>query len=498
MSPNEVEIKAVVDTMVSLGLRDLGYRYVNLDDGIVSAQRDANGDLVPDPTGFPSGFKALADYIHSQGMLFGVYTDRGSQTCGGRAGAQSHEFQDAAFYARNEIDYLKEDSCNAPQDHPTAFHEYGLMRDALNATGRSFFFSLCGWESWYASLCHALGNSCRIGPDDSNWRGVLVDIDAMAPLQVYAGPGAWNDPCLLLGRDKNGNVDVTDQQGRAQFSMWAIMAAPLLMSSNVRNLTAFQLETYSNVEVIAVDQDILGRPGQRLVGGDLSGGGSDTTPTTLQTCVDNSPAQQWSFNTPATGYMQNIGSTLCLNTDDCSPNIQMFECILNGPTCCGATCVDNMKFIFNTNGSITSPSMPGTCLTDNGLGNQVSLQTCGSSVSQVYTFDATAKTVRGGVNNLCLTAGSMSNATQANIWGRPLSDGSWAFTFINAHPTQPQDLVCDQACLSATGWEPEILLSVRDLWAHSYLANTTAGVGISVSQLAPNGGVEMYKLTPLL
>jgi hypothetical protein len=323
-----------------------------------------------------------------------------------------------------------------------------------------------------------------------------VDIDAMAPLQIFAGPGAWNDPCLLLGKDMHGNVDVTDQQGRAQFSMWAIMAAPLLMSSNVRNLTDFQLETYSNDEVIAVDQDILGRPGQRLVGGALSGG-SDTTPTTLQTCSPGSTAQQWAPNTPAAGYMQNIGSTLCLNTDDCTPNIQMFQCILNGPTCCGDTCVDNMKFILNANGSITSPSMPGTCLTDNGNGNQVSLQSCGAGASQVFAYDETSKTVSGGLNNLCLTAGSTSNATRANIWGRPLSDGSWAFTFVNAHPTLAQDLVCDQACLSATGWEPSQLLQVRDLWAHSYLANTTTSVGISVSQLAPNGGVEMFKLTPL-
>jgi alpha-galactosidase len=143
MSPSEATVRATVDAMVSLGLRDKGYKYVNLDDGIVEVQRDANGDLVPDKVGFPNGFKALADYVHSQGMLFGVYTDRGTLTCGGRAAASGHEFQDAAFYARNDIDYVKQDSCNAPQDHPTAFHEYGLMRDGLNATGRSIFFSLC-------------------------------------------------------------------------------------------------------------------------------------------------------------------------------------------------------------------------------------------------------------------------------------------------------------------------------------------------------------------
>jgi alpha-galactosidase len=99
---------------------------------------------------------------------------------------------DATTYAAWGVDYLKEDSCNAAQDHPTAFHEYAAMRDALNGTGRSFLFSLCGWESWYAPVGEALGNSWRMGPDDTNWAGVLQDIDDEAPLWPYAGPGGWN------------------------------------------------------------------------------------------------------------------------------------------------------------------------------------------------------------------------------------------------------------------------------------------------------------------
>jgi hypothetical protein len=187
------------------------------------------------------------------------------------------------------------------------------MRDALNATGVPFFFSLCGWEQWYAPMCHALGNSCRIGGDDTNWRGVLSDIDAMAPLYPFAGPGGFMDPCLLLGRDSRGNVAVTDLQGRAQFSMWATLAAPMLLSSNVRNLTAMQRETYLNAEVIAVGQDVLGRQGQRLVGGPLSGGGA-SPPATASACAPGSAAQAWALDAPSQGYIQNVGG-LCLNTD---------------------------------------------------------------------------------------------------------------------------------------------------------------------------------------
>ena len=174
MSPSEDGVRATVQAMIDNGLVAAGYTYLNLDDGIVNADRAANGDLVPDSKGFPNGWQPVADFIHSKGMKFGIYTDRGTQTCGGRAGAFGYEEQDAAFYAANGIDYVKEDSCGGSQDHQTAYTEYAKMRDALNKTGRQMFFSLCGWEAWYSAYCHALGNSCRIGPDDSNWAGVLV------------------------------------------------------------------------------------------------------------------------------------------------------------------------------------------------------------------------------------------------------------------------------------------------------------------------------------
>jgi alpha-galactosidase len=143
---NETTLERTADAMVAKGLVALGYEYLNLDDCYVTS-RDAQGALQPDPKTFSKGMKSLGDYAHSKNMKFGVYTDRGTKTCGGRPAAEGHEAKDAATYASWGVDYLKEDSCNAPGDHPTAFKQYGAMRDGLNATGRPIVFSLCGWNS---------------------------------------------------------------------------------------------------------------------------------------------------------------------------------------------------------------------------------------------------------------------------------------------------------------------------------------------------------------
>ncbi|XP_065176638.1 uncharacterized protein LOC135806390 [Sycon ciliatum] len=269
---NEKIIMASADAMVSTGLAKLGYKYINLDDCWAKG-RDSTGAVYADNATFPSGMKALADYVHSKGLLFGVYTDRGTNTCGGRPGSQDHETIDAKSYASWGVDYVKEDSCHAPNTHGSGYAQYGKMRDALNATGRPIYFSLCGWNEWYAPVGYSLGNSWRISRDDTNWGGIITNINVNAKLAPYAGPGGWNDPCLLLGNTSANKPRITDLQQRSQFSMWAVMASPLLISSNIRKLSTYALETYSNEEVIAVNQDKIGRQGLRLAGGDLSGEG---------------------------------------------------------------------------------------------------------------------------------------------------------------------------------------------------------------------------------
>lgn len=162
---------------------------------------------------------------------------------------------------------------------------YARIRDGLNATGRKALFILCGWNPWYApdpSYNYSggmwLASLWRIGPDDTNWHGILTSINNNAPLAKHVGPGGFNDPCLQLSTDPNNNFRITELQSRAQLSMWAVMASPLIVSGNVRNMSKMNMATYQNAEVIAVNQESFGLQGQRIAGGDLGQGQAMTTP----------------------------------------------------------------------------------------------------------------------------------------------------------------------------------------------------------------------------
>jgi len=229
-------------------------------------------------------------------MKYGLYTSRGTCQCSTQlySGPGSHGYvaQDAQFFADAGADYLKEDSCCGSQDHTTAFGDYAEMRDALNKTGRPIYFSLCGWNTWYAPEGDRLGNSWRIAGDGTNWGALSNCINQNSKLQQYALPGAWNDPDLLQGTGRGSNDKATNpsgcfdpstmrqtadwyqsiQQAKAQFTMWAIMSAPLLISADPGQVELEVLEFWGNSEVIQVSQTFRkGGPyqGQRIVGGDL-------------------------------------------------------------------------------------------------------------------------------------------------------------------------------------------------------------------------------------
>jgi hypothetical protein len=410
-----------------------------------------------------------------------------------------------------------------PTDHQTAYSEYAGMRDALNATGRPFFFSLCGWEGWYGAVGASLGHSARIGNDDTNWYGVLSDIDSMAPLWPYAGPYYGNDPCLLLGADNAGVQAVTEQQSRAQFSMWAVLRAPMLLSQSVVNMSAHRLETYTNTEVIAVGQDAMGRQGMRLKGGDVSararglqghrpkrdrrrapelGGAAPATDVavTMQPCAAGAGGQVWKWNVSGAGFLSNPASGACLNQNDCGSQLIAFDCVTTGGTCAGPTSYANEQFALGADGKLTSPLAPGACATrGGGDGAGVSMQPCGGAGTpgQGWTYDATTSMLHAAdAPGLCLTVGDGANG--ANVWGRPLAGGPWALVYLNTGLDDLPSLACDYAgCLAATGWAPDQVVSVRDLWAHAELGNFTAGAGWNSTDLPAAGGVAMYKLTPV-
>ena len=267
---NEDIIKSIADAMVASGLKDAGYTYINIDD-CWHGKRDADGFIQADPKHFPHGIKALADYVHSRGLKLGIYSDAGSETCAGRPGSLGHEYQDALQYARWEVDYLKYDWCNTT--NVNAQGAYQLMRDALQAAGRPIFFSMCEWgdnHPW--RWAKGIGDSWRIGPDiwcsfDSTHvfptyiQCSIIDcINRNDSLRSYAGPGHWNDPDMLeVGNGLSVNQD------RAHFTMWCMMASPLILGNDVRNMSDETKAILTNRDLIAIDQDKLGVQGLRFL-----------------------------------------------------------------------------------------------------------------------------------------------------------------------------------------------------------------------------------------
>jgi alpha-galactosidase len=247
----------IADAMVTSGMKDAGYLYVNIDD-CWHGERDADGYIQADPVRFPSGIAFLADYIHFRGLKLGIYSDAGTLTCQSRPGSRGYEQKDADQYAAWEVDYLKYDWCYTSGLNMQ--QSYTLMRDCLLNTYRPIVYSICSWQfpgPWVVDV----GNLWRTTGDiQDNWGSIVSIIDTNANLYTYAGPGHWNDPDML----EVGNGGMTDTEYRAHFSMWCIMAAPLIAGNDLRNMSQSTIEILTAPEVIAVDQDPLGKQGRRV------------------------------------------------------------------------------------------------------------------------------------------------------------------------------------------------------------------------------------------
>jgi alpha-galactosidase len=263
---DEALIKRTADIMAASGMKDAGYQYVVIDD-CWQTSRDAHGDVVADPVRFPSGMKALAAYIHSKGLKFGLYSDAGDRTCQGRPGSRGHEYQDAAQYAAWDVDYLKYDWCyTGVRDARDA---YTLMADALKATGRPIVFSMCEWGEAKPWLwAKDTGNLWRTTGDiyaawegtNRGSHGVLDILEMQNGLERFSGPGHWNDPDML----EVGHPGLTLEESKSHFSLWALLAAPLIAGNDLSKMTPEVRAILTNREVIAVDQDPMGIQGRRL------------------------------------------------------------------------------------------------------------------------------------------------------------------------------------------------------------------------------------------
>ena len=263
---NEELIKGAADAMVSSGMKDAGYEYVVIDD-CWQISRDSTGKIVADPEHFPSGIKALADYVHSKGLKFGLYSDVGRMTCQRRPGSRGYEEIDAKTYEEWGVDYLKYDWCyHGNLDATTA---YETMGNALAALDREIVYSICNWGVkkpwlWAGKTGHLWRTTGDIIPKFSGaslpfFQTVVDIIEKQADLHPYAKPGAWNDPDMMeVGHG------LTQSENRAHMTMWCMMAAPLMAGNDIRELTPDVTKVLTNKEVIAIDQDPLGKQGQRI------------------------------------------------------------------------------------------------------------------------------------------------------------------------------------------------------------------------------------------
>lgn len=283
---SEQSIKEIADVFITSGLKDAGYNYIVIDDYWHGGRDSATGNLFPDPVRFPSGMKVVADYVHSKGLKFGIYSDAGTQTCGEQPGSYGYEEKDAKLFAEWGVDFLKYDYCfcndfaSENNDYRMAIDRYKKMGDALRATGRPIVFSICEWgprapwlwgrevggQLWRTSYdVHDFWDKPR---NDISPIGILTSLDVAASLERFAGPGGWNDPdMLVIGLKNKGNVKgggCTETEYRTQMSMWCMLAAPLLIGCDVRSMDETTKTILMNKDLISIDQDPLGKQGFRV------------------------------------------------------------------------------------------------------------------------------------------------------------------------------------------------------------------------------------------
>ncbi len=261
---SEKLVMEIADDMVNSGMKNAGYNYIVLDDGWMAKERNANGDLVPDTQKFPHGLKVVVDYVHAKGLKFGLYNCAGTKTCGGYPASRGYEYQDARMYASLGVDYLKYDWCNT--EGITAKEAYKTMSNALKVAGRPIVFSLCEWgdnQPWL--WARDVGHLWRISGDISNcfdcmenhgtWNswGVTYIIDMRKNIRQFSGPNHWNDFDMMeVGHGMSENED------RAHFSMWCILASPLMAGNDLRSMKKETINILTDKEAIAINQDSLG------------------------------------------------------------------------------------------------------------------------------------------------------------------------------------------------------------------------------------------------
>jgi alpha-galactosidase len=492
---NEGLIRTTADALVSTGLADAGYSYLNLDDCWEAPTRDSNGQLWGNPTTFPSGMKSLGDYIHNKGLKYGIYSDAGYQTCAGNLGSLGHETVDAATFASWGIDYLKYDNCFHDDTPPET--RYPVMRDALNASGRPILFSMCEWgidnpAAWAPSV----GNSWRTTGDISdNWEAMITKVDENAPQYARSGPGAWNDPDML----EVGNGGMTNEEYITHFSLWAIMKAPLIIGCDIRNMSSETKSILLNKEVIAINQDPLGKQGCVVSQTYLPHAPPIKLPSGSNSIIVSycdplfDPFQRWTYG--ADSKFRIMSDNRCMDVDQCDSNpkgdnVIVYNCESEAPRpgCVGT----NQEWRWNGSELV---SQDGLCLdVYRGAIRSRSNKTaqaypCDGTDYQQWSFNATTGLIMNVATEKCLTL-DYQNAVSTQVYAGPLVDGEWAVVVVNRDDYKTQSIT---VTWSSLGLDSNKSFIVRDLWKHEDLGKYTNSY--TAIDVAPHGS-KTIKLTP--
>lgn len=477
---NEQLIRDTAKVIANSPLKSAGYVYVNIDD-CWAKSRDANGSVVPDPVAFPSGMKALADYVHSLGLYFGIYSDAGTETCAGRPGSLGYEKNDANSYASWGVDYLKYDNCNSGPKPPMV--RYPVMRDALNATGRKIFFSMCEWGvDNPATWAPLVGNSWRTTDDISdNWGSMLSNFDINNEWYAQAAPGGWNDPDML----EVGNGGMTNTEYTSHFSLWAISKSPLLIGCDVTKMTNETLTIITNKEVIAVNQDPLGKAAPKVASYPAENGNvTAEAPTVGVTCAPGIANLRWLYNT-TDKTIRHVESGMCLDIPQCNKGsgvqLELFPCHVGQPNQqCDSL---NQQWTIKSNGAIAS-ELNGQCLDlYNFVGPAVQTFVCNGGTNQAWKYDTTAQTFSADGVCLGIDTGSLE------VYAGPLVDKSIVVVLFN----RAASAASITALWEDFGLAQSTKAAVRDLWAHKDLGPFTGNFTATVE----SHGVVMVKLTLL-
>ena len=484
-SINDKLIRDTIDVLNSSGLIEYGYNYINLDDCWQSIRLE-NGTIVPDLTAFPNGIKSLADYAHSKGLKFGLYSDAGIFTCAIKPGSLGFEEIDAKTYAEWGVDYLKYDNCY--NNNTKSIDRYSVMRDALNKTGRKIFFSMCNWGAENVSTWGKnVGNSWRTTGDiNDNWKSMTRIIDINNKWYEFAGPGGWNDPDML----EVGNGGMNNEEYKAHFGLWAISKAPLLIGCDIINMDKEIKDILTNPEVIAINQDSLGQQGHKIKYTKIELPNDykyELTPTELEIAECNGKKEQkWYINED--GSIRNNNEDLCIEIPSCETydiQLRTNKCHIGNKNECGES--KNQEWIYNKeNKTISSKLFPNKCFdVYNFEGPVVQTFSCHTGANQIWEYDEKNHTLKS--LGKCLTI--YINEEAKEVWAGNLSDGSYAVLLLNRGSlTNELEINWDEIGFNYTE------AKLRDLWERKDLGIFKKGYKISLKSHTS----QLLKVTPII